>query len=133
MDTFVKLLLRMYTALFSEYVPIDEEKIARAGRYAVEVVREKLRTLSRRQVLKYIPAINAPMLCLNFERLDDKNLRLPRSEYDARVKRRTDRLEALVALVENDAECRCVQMYRYFGQPDGKPCGRCDVCLSKKK
>ena len=132
MDTFVKLLLRMYTALFSEYVPIDEEKIARAGRYAVEVVREKLRTLSRRQVLKYIPAINAPMLCLNFERLDDKNLRLPRSEYDARVKRRTDRLEALVALVENDAECRCVQMYRYFGQPDGKPCGRCDVCLSKK-
>ena len=133
MDTFVKLLLRMYTALFSEYVPIDEEKIARAGRYAVEVVREKLRTLSRRQVLKYIPAINAPMLCLNFERLDDKNLRLPRSEYEARVKRRTDRLEALVALVENDAECRCVQMYRYFGQPDGKPCGRCDVCLSKKK
>ena len=133
MDTFVKLLLRMYTALFSEYVPIDEEKIARAGRYAVEVVREKLRTLSRRQVLKYIPAINAPMLCLNFERLDDKNLRLPRSEYDARVKRRTDRLEALVALVENDAECRCVQMYRYFGQPDGQPCGRCDVCLSKKK
>ena len=133
MDTFVKILLRMYTALFSEYVPIDEEKIARAGRYAVEVVREKLRTLSRRQVLKYIPAINAPMLCLNFERLDDKNLRLPRSEYDARVKRRTDRLEALVALVENDAECRCVQMYRYFGQPDGQPCGRCDVCLSKKK
>ena len=133
MDTFVKLLLRMYTGLFSEYVPIDEEKIARAGRYAPEVVREKLRTLSRRQVLKYIPAINAPMLCLNYERLDDKNLRLLRSEYDARVKRRTDRLEALVSLVENDAECRCVQMYRYFGQPADKACGRCDVCLSKKK
>ena len=133
MDTFVKLLLRMYTGLFTEYVPIDEEKIARAGRYAVDVVREKLRTLSRRQVLKYIPAINAPMLCLNYERLDDKNLRLPRSEYDERVKRRTDRLEALVALVENDAECRCTQMYRYFGQPADKPCGRCDVCLSKKK
>ena len=123
----------MYTGLFSEYVPIDEEKIARAGRYAPEVVREKLKTLSRRQVLKYIPAINAPMLCLNYERLDDKNLRLPRSEYDERVKRRTDRLESLVMLVENDAECRCVQMYRYFGQPADKPCGRCDVCLSKKK
>ena len=133
MDTFVKLLLRMYTGLFTEYVPIDEEKIARAGRYAVDVVREKLRTLSRRQVLKYIPAINAPMLCLNYERLDDKNLRLPRSEYDERVKRRTDRLEALFALVENDVECRCTQMYRYFGQPADKPCGRCDVCLSKKK
>ena len=132
MDGFVKLLLRMYTGLFTEYVPVDEEKIARAGRYAVDVVREKLRQLSRRQVLKYIPAINAPMLCLNYERLDDKNLRLPRSEYDERVKRRTDRLEALLGLVEEADECRCVRMYRYFGQETGRPCGRCDVCLSKK-
>ena len=132
-DRFVKLLLRMYTGLFTEYVPIDEQKIARAGRYAQDVVVEKLRALSRRQVLKYIPAINAPMLCLNYERLDDKNLRLPQSEYDDRVARRTSRLDALVGLVENDAECRCQQMYRYFGQEGGQPCGRCDVCLSQKQ
>ena len=31
-------------------------------------------------------------------------------------------------LVENGDECRCQQMYRYFGQPAGKPCGKCDVC-----
>ncbi|MBQ1830855.1 MAG: RecQ family ATP-dependent DNA helicase [Bacteroidales bacterium] len=127
-DAFVKLLLRMYTGLFTEYVPIDEEKIARAGRFAPAVVVEKLRSLSRRQILKYIPAIHAPMLNLHYERLDDRNLRLPRSEYDERVARRTDRLEALVNLVENDQECRCLQMYRYFGQAGGRPCGRCDVC-----
>ena len=130
-DRFVKLLLRMYTGLFTEYVPVDEEKIARAGRYAPEVVVEKLRQLSRKQLLKYIPAINAPMLCLNYERLDEKNLRLPQSEYDERVRRRADRLEALVGLVGNRSECRCVQMYRYFGQEGGKPCGQCDVCREK--
>ena len=127
-DAFVKLLLRMYTGLFTEYVPIDEEKIARAGRLAPAVVVEKLRSLSRRQILKYIPAIHAPMLNLHYERLDDRNLRLPQSEYDERVARRSGRLEALVNLVENDQECRCLQMYRYFGQEGGQPCGRCDVC-----
>ena len=127
-DSFVKLLLRMYTGLFTEYVPIDEEKIARAGRYAPAVVVEKLRSLSRRQILKYIPAIHAPMLNLHYERLDDRNLRLPQSEYDERVARRSGRLEALVNLVENDQECRCLQMYRYFGQEGGRPCGRCDAC-----
>ena len=127
-DAFVKLLLRMYTGLFTEYVPIDEEKIARAGRFAPAVVVEKLRSLSRRQILKYIPAIHAPMLNLHYERLDDRNLRLPQSEYDERVARRSGRLEALVNLVENDQECRCLQMYRYFGQDGGRPCGRCDVC-----
>ena len=132
-DRFVKLLLRMYTGLFTEYVPIDEHKIAAAGRYAADVVVEKLRQLSRRQLLKYIPAINAPMLCLNYERLDDRNLRLPKNEYDERLSRRIGRLDALVALVENDAECRCLQMYRYFGIEGGKPCGRCDVCLARKR
>lgn len=132
-DRFVKLLLRMYTGLFTEYVPIDEHKIAAAGRYAADVVVEKLRQLSRRQLLKYIPAINAPMLCLNYERLDDRNLRLPKNEYDERLSRRIGRLDALVALVENDAECRCLQMYRYFGIEGGQPCGRCDVCLARKR
>ena len=132
-DRFVKLLIRMYTGLFTEYVPIDEQKIATAGRYAADVVVEKLRQLSRRQLLKYIPAINAPMLCLNYERLDDRNLRLPKNEYDDRLSRRIGRLDALVALVENDAECRCLQMYRYFGIEEGKPCGRCDVCLARKR
>ena len=132
-DRFVKLLLRMYTGLFTEYVPVDEDKIARAGRYAPDVVVEKLRQLSRRQLLKYIPAINAPMLCLNYERLDERNLRLPKQEYDERLLRRNERMEALVALVENDAECRCTQMYRYFGQSSGTSCGRCDVCLARKQ
>ena len=127
-DRFVKLLLRMYTGLFTEYVSIDAEKIALAGRYAPAVVEEKLRALSRRQLLKYIPAIHAPMLTLHFERLDPRNLRLPQQEYDAQVSRRTERLEALVNLVENDSECRCRQMFRYFGQPDTPPCGKCDVC-----
>ena len=131
-DRFVKLLLRMYTGLFTEYVPVDLARIAQSGRYAVAVVEEKLRALARRGVLQFIPAINAPMLTLHYERLDERNLRLPQSEYDDRVARRSERLEALISLVENDSECRCQQMYRYFGQAAGTPCGKCDVCRVEK-
>ena len=42
------------------------------GADAPAVVVEKLRSLSRRQILKYIPAIHAPMLNLHYERLDDR-------------------------------------------------------------
>ena len=73
------------------------------------------------------------MLCLNYERLDDKNLRLPKQEYQERLGRRSERLEALGDLVENDSECRCIQMYRYFGQDNERPCGCCDVCLAQKR
>lgn len=130
-DTFVKLLLRMYPGLFTSYVPVDEEKIAKAGRYPVEEVRSKLKRLSQLQVLKYIPAINSPLLCFANERLYEKNLRLPQSEYDERVGRMSSRMEAMVSLVQESDECRCVRMYRYFGQESAGPCGKCDVCLSK--
>ena len=132
MDTFIKLLLRMYSGLFTEYVCIDEEKIARMGGYAVLSVRERLKELGRKQVIRYIPAIDSPVLYLANERLVEKNLRLPQKDYDDRVNRHTTRLEAMISMVTDDSECRCLKMYRYFGQKGGGSCGKCDVCLSRK-
>ena len=87
-----------------------------------------LRGLSRRQLLQFIPAINAPMLTLHYERLVPRNLRLPQQDYDERLGRSSDRLESFIEIVENDRTCRCMQMFRYFGQELTKPCGKCDVC-----
>lgn len=131
-DTFVKLLLRMYTGLFSEYVPIDIEKIARNGHYAPEVVKEYLRKLSRMDVVKYIPQINSPMLNIVNERLVEKNLRLPKADYDKRVGLFRDRLEAMISVAENNTECRSVQLVRYFGEEAATKCGKCDVCLGSQ-
>ncbi len=131
MDTFVKLLLRIYTGLFSSYVPIDIERIAQLGRYSPEVVKEKLKRLSRMEVVKYIPAISSPMLNINNERLYDRNLRLPESNYREKVSRHTEKMEAISAIVADSGECRSARLLRYFGEVQKEPCGCCDVCLSK--
>ncbi len=131
MDTFVKLLMRIYTGLFSSYVPIDIEKIAQLGRYSPEAVKEKLKRLSRIDVVKYIPAISSPMLNINNERLYDRNLRLPESNYREKVARHTEKMEAISAIASDSRECRSARLLRYFGEIQEKPCGCCDVCLSK--
>lgn len=128
MDTFVKLLLRMYTGLFSSYVSIDIDRISRAGHYSPEVVKEKLKRLSRMDVVKYIPAISSPMLNLNNERLYDKNLRLPESNWKEKVARHTERLEAMSSIVSDNRHCRNAGLLQYFGEALNEPCGRCDVC-----
>ncbi|MBQ0086958.1 MAG: RecQ family ATP-dependent DNA helicase [Bacteroidales bacterium] len=127
-DTFVKLLLRMYTGLFSSYVSIDIDKISLAGHYSPEVVKEKLKRLSRMDVVKYIPAISSPMLSLNNERLYDKNLRLPESNWKEKVTRHTERLEAMSSIVSDDRHCRNAGLLQYFGEALDEPCGKCDVC-----
>ena len=128
MDTFVKLILRMYTGLFSSYVPIDIDRISQAGHYSPEVVKDKLKRLSRMEVVKYIPAISSPMLNLNNERLYDKNLRLPESNWKEKVARHTERLEAMSSIVSDDRHCRNARLLQYFGETLDEPCGRCDVC-----
>lgn len=128
MDTFVKLLMRMYTGLFSEYTSIDLEKIAKIGRYSPEAIKEKLRQLSRMDVVKYIPPISSPMLNIVNERLYEKNLRLPADEYNKRISMHKERLDAMISAVRNSTECRSIQMLRYFGEVLPKPCCKCDIC-----
>lgn len=133
MDSFVKVLLRLYPGLFTEYVPIDIEKIAKSGQYATEAVAGKLVALSRKQLIKYIPAINSPMLNINNERLYDKNLRLPESEYKERLGRRLEHVESIIDYISSEKGCRSEYLLRYFGQEQTSPCGTCDLCIQKNK
>lgn len=133
MDTFVKVLLRMYSGIFSGYVTIDEEKIARAGRYAVDAVKAKLITLSNRHIMTYVPKFRSPILTFYNERLYEKNLRLPESEYKEKVERRTSGVNAMISMITDDSTCRSVSLLRYFGQEKSAPCGKCDVCIEKKR
>ncbi len=130
-DTFIKVLMRMYTGIFNGYVSIDEERIARNGHYAVDAVKEKLKALATKKVVDYVPRFTATLLNINGERLTEDNLRLPESEYNERVSRRDRRLGAMLDLVEDDSECRVVRMLAYFGQNDAEPCCTCDVCRAK--
>ena len=128
LDTFIKVIMRTYTGIFNGYVSIDEQRIAKLGHYAVDVVKERLHTLSRMQVVNYLPRFTATLLNIGNERLTEDNLRLPQSEYDERVSCRERRLDAIINLVEDDSECRVTRMLKYFGQDESKPCGSCDVC-----
>ncbi len=133
MDTFVKVLLRMYSGIFSGYVTIDEEKIARAGRYAVEAVKAKLVNLSNRHVMTYVPKFRSPILTFFNERLYEKNLRLPESEYREKVERRTSGVNTMISIVTDTTTCRSLSLLEYFGQEDSSPCGKCDICIAAKK
>lgn len=130
-DTFLKVLMRMYEGLFSGFVTIDEERIAAVGKYSVLAVEKKLKWLAARNVLRYVPKVKSPVLYLATERLYPENLRLDNKEYDDRVARSARRHDAMAAYAQNTDRCRSQMLLEYFGQT-GKPCGVCDWCLSHK-
>ena len=62
LDTFIKSLLRLYTALFSRLTAIDEEYIAKVTFDSAEGVKDKLKRLSKMRVIKYIPRVRTPLI-----------------------------------------------------------------------
>ena len=133
MDEFVKSLMRTYTGLFSQMVRIDEEYIARITMDTPQNVREKLQTLSRQKVIRYIPQIRTPMLIFKCERLTENNLYISPKRYAQRKEQMEKRIEAMIGYATQKSKCRSRYMIEYFSQPVTKDCGVCDICLSRKK
>jgi len=133
LDSFIKIILRIYTGLFSGFVPIDEEYIARVSRNSKASIVSNLISLSRMHIINYIPSVRSPLLILNEERLDNKNLYISTKKYEERKGIYQSRIDSIISYSSNGDLCRSVQLLNYFGQADSQDCGYCDVCIEKRK
>ena len=133
LDTFLKSLMRIYTGIFSKITPIDEEYVARITTDSPQGVKQKLITLSRMHVLKYIPRVKTPLMIMHYERLTESNFYLPDKRYNERKEVFACRIEAMIEYLQEESLCRSRQLIKYFGQEDIPNCGICDVCLSNRK
>lgn len=132
LDSFIKSLLRLYTALFSRIVPIDEAYIAKMTMDSEAGVGEKLKLLSKMRIIKYIPRIRTPLMIMNYERLVEANFYLSEKRYNERKEMFKKRIDSVIAFTGNNTVCRSRQLIEYFGQQAEKDCGVCDVCLLAK-
>lgn len=132
MDSFLKVLLRAYNGLFSDYVAIDEEYLAQISRNAPAVVCAHLSRLSRLGILSYIPRRRAPMIYFQSERLREENLLITSDNYRARKTAFEQRMQAMLQYARQTGVCRSRFLLSYFGQDTACDCGICDVCIAGK-
>jgi ATP-dependent DNA helicase RecQ len=132
-DSFIKLLLRTYSGLFTQYVKIDESSLARRSGLSPQKVLSYLNTLSTRQVIQYIPRKEVPVITLLEERLDEKNLLIAPERYRFRQERYEKRIREMLRYASSETFCRNQFLLSYFGQLDTPRCGRCDVCLKSEQ
>ncbi len=130
-DAVTQALLRSYTGLFADYVYIDERTIATRANVSPQEVYETLVGLSKFRVVNYIPHKKTPLIIYTQTREEQRYLKIPRSAYEERKERLTKRIKKVLEYIEENYYCRSQTLLAYFGETDTKPCGHCDVCLSK--
>jgi len=131
-DSFIKLLLRSYTGMFSEFVPVNEEMLSRKSGASRDVIYNYLLKLSTYNIIKYIPGKKSALVIFTEERLVRKalfispeNHLLVRKKYEERVKRMID-------YAESENKCRSAILLEYFGE-EADRCGVCDVCRKRNE
>ena len=129
-DTFIKYMLRNMPGVLSDFVKFSEETAAQKTGVAVEQVIAQLKKMEAYNFLSYDPRKDKPQLQMVTELLDTRYFVLSKENYLDRKNDAIERVKAVIDFVNNDQECRSVQLLRYFNEDTGKSCGRCDVCLN---
>ncbi len=132
-DRVLTALLRTYTGLFADYVPIEETNISLKADVSLPDTHEALLTLSRMHILSYIPKRSTPYLYYTTAREEPKHVMLPKAVYEDRREDMARRLEAMKKFVFDYGTCRVQTLLGYFGEQEAEPCGTCDVCRQNSK
>lgn len=131
-DTVLKTLLRAYPGLQSDFVDISEMVIAKYAKLPAEVVVQALQKAQKEGILLYEPRKEKPQLTFTRERVAAENLTIDQQKFNLRKKRAEERVERAIQFAET-RKCRSQQLLAYFGEPDSKPCGICDICTGRHK
>ncbi len=131
-DAFIKLILRSYTGIFTDYATIDELMLAKRAGVEVDIVFQYLNKLNTLKVIRYIPQRKTPLLIYDEERLDDKSLYISKQNYGERKERFEENLKAIQRYAHVN-KCRSQALLEYFGEKNAEPCGQCDVCRRKSE
>lgn len=132
-DGFIKLLLRSYTGLFTNYVSIDEQLMAKRANVSPELVYEFLCKLRAQKVIDYIPQKKTPFIIFVKERIEIDRLKITKENYTDRKRDYMQRIEAMIHYASSGHKCRSQLLLQYFGENESVRCGKCDVCMERNE
>jgi ATP-dependent DNA helicase RecQ len=133
LDPYIKILLRTYTGLFTEYASINEADLAKKTGKTPDDVYKALQKITKAGIIHYIPRRKTPLITYIQSREETRHLRLPPEVYEKRKQQYKDQVDAVIEYGSSGHICRSRFLLNYFGQSKSENCGICDVCLSRKK
>lgn len=130
-EKLLRILLRSYTGLFTDYAYISEDNLSTRSGVSKQQIYETLLLLSRQHILHYIPAKKTPYIIYTRERQETERVYLSKEVYEDRKESYVQRINAMIEYAESENRCRSRMLLRYFGEKNEHNCGQCDVCLQQ--
>ena len=132
-DAFIKLLLRSYGGVFSDFVRINEKELAKRAGTTDDRIKAMLNNLQKLELITYVPQTSKPQLLIIHDRIDGKSLNLSNDSYGSRKQAALRRMQSVLDYIQSQNHCRSTLLLKYFDEQEVQRCGICDVCLDRNK
>lgn len=132
-DGFIKLLLRSYGGIFTDFIQVNEKELAKRAGTSDDKIAGMLQKLQKIGLLTYIPATRKPRIMFVEERIESKSLNFSREHYGNRKNAALKRMQSVLDYIKSINHCRSKLLLNYFGETEVQRCGICDVCLDRNK
>jgi len=127
MKSFLKTILRTYDGIFLEQRKIDEKILAKKAGIKTDQVKEALKWLQSREVLKYSPSFDGHKISFNGFIHHASQISLEDSIYKSQKERLQECIASISSYIDYNG-CRQVFISNYFGFKDENDCMVCDNC-----
>lgn len=129
----LQLLLRTYGGLFDFETLINTRLISRKLKVKEGEVNERLNRLEKDGILELQQSQGDILLRFLVPREDEKTIYAFSKQIEARRKIKKEKVGQMASFLNNDKQCRSIQLLSYFGETSEEPCGFCDVCLRQQQ
>ena len=132
-DNFIKILLRNYSTIYTNFVNIEEKKIEKQLNIKTQSVRDILLKLEQNGVIKYKQNELGMQLRFLQNRKDSEKLNISKEKILIQKKLAKEKLDIIIKYINNKKKCRSQNILKYFDEEIHEKCNICDNCIAKKK
>lgn len=134
LDPIIKMLLRTYGGnIFSEYIKIQEAKLAKSLEIKESELIKGLQQLVQMEVMDYDQRKDKPQLTFLTPRYDAGKLPLNLNRIELRRELTLHKAVKMVEYARQKSICRTQYIQEYFGEKTDESCGICDWCQEDRK
>ncbi|GGD40646.1 RecQ family ATP-dependent DNA helicase [Muriicola marianensis] len=125
-------LLRTYGGVFDFETTVNPVLIARKAETTEDEVVAVLRKARADGILEFVDEQRDTEITFLVPREDDRTINTFAHKIKELNQIKIQNVEAVLDYINDDSQCRSVQLLNYFGEISAQACGLCDICQRKK-
>jgi len=128
----IRTVLRTYGGIFEHEIKINTALLSKKLKLSEKKVTGVLEKLSQDGLIIYKGKHSDLEISFLVPREDDLTINKFAAHLKEQNSLKTYHVNQMLAYIDNNRKCRSEQLLQYFGEKATKPCGICDVCVSKQ-